>query len=220
MYTSVECCFVESMRQFRYSWKKSQTRQEESRTEKESWVRKRGFAYTMFHWIPLSGVWFQAQETKLLLNFWASSTIRKPTKAFHMIGSTPSNCHSTAWDCKQGGLRVMWQLNITEMSLWTQICWWQHVAARNQLSFLVKGSSCSADGNALPTNATSVSDQSQVENEIPSDSKFSYVLTIWKFTAIFIMRKMVTPLNRFYSRNPPEWDIRILQSLKDLKQKF
>lgn len=79
--------------------KKSDQARRESRTEKESWVRKRGFAHTMFHWMPLSGIWFQAQETKLLLNFWASSTIRKPTKAFHMIGSTPSNCHSTAWDC-------------------------------------------------------------------------------------------------------------------------
>lgn len=199
MYTQVECCFVESMRQFRYSWKKSQTRQEERVGQKRNLEWEKGVLHILRSTEkPLSGIWFQAQETKLLLNFWASSTIWKPTNAFHMIGSTPSNYHSTAWDCKQGGLRVMWQLNITEMSHWTQICWWHHVAARNQLSFLVKGSSCSTDGNALPTNATSVSDQSQVENEIPSDPKFSYILAIWKFTAIFILRKMVIPLNRFY----------------------
>lgn len=80
----------------------------------------------------------------------------KPPKAGHRLGAwvyTPSwDYHHTTWVSRQGWLRAMWWLNITERSLGTQSWWWQQVALRRQLAFLTRGNSSSTEGKAIPAN--------------------------------------------------------------------
>lgn len=146
-------------------------------------------------------MWFQTQRTKwleLLSNFHYPQAHESFSSAGN-IGSSPLNCHSAAWVYKQGWLRATWQWNIVEMSLWTQIWGPQQGALRSQLAFLIKGSSCPTDGNAVPTNATSESDQNEVGNKISSYPKLSYIFATWKLTVIFILVKMLfIAFSRFY----------------------
>lgn len=127
----------------------------ESKTEEESWVRKRSFAYTA---LPLRGVGFQTQETQLLSKFWAISTPSKPPKARPpwKHGFTPLlgtwDCHYTPRICRQGWLPATGRLDVTEKSPGTPSSWWRQVALRRQLAFLIRGNSCSTDGEAVPAN--------------------------------------------------------------------
>lgn len=186
-YTQAECHFVESMRLSRHSWKKNKQKKayparRESRTERESWVRKRSFAYTA---LPLGGIGFQTQETQLPSNFWAISTPRKPLWSLPHAGSMGSRpsvglpLHCPRLETGMVGSRVGTKHH-REVHLNTK--WVAAAGSPEETAGLsYRGKLLFSRRKGCPREyATSLSDQNQAGNKISSRPKGSYIFATWK----------------------------------------